>query len=139
MNYLKKLLLLILLPLIITSCARYEVVDRNIDKETRTISISYKYFQKDKQKIINQKYNKKYNKWLEAKCGNGGAFESCAPDEIVFTKKASMIINILKKSENNGDRNIESSTGNQNNSDQNEAPPGGEPGEPGECEGDEGC
>ena len=139
MTYLKKLLLLILLPLIITSCARYEVVDSNIDKKTRTISISYKYFQKDKQKIVNQKFNKKYNKWFEAKCGNGGAFESCAPDEIVFTKKASMMINFLNKSENNGNRNIDQSTGNQNNLNQNDAPPEGEPGEPGECEGDDGC
>ncbi len=136
MTYLKKLLLLTVLPLILTSCARYEVVGSNFDKKTRSISITYKFFQKDKQKIINQKFSEKHNKWFDAKCGNGGAFENCATDEIVFTKKALVMIYWLNKSENNGSRNIEPSTVNQNNRDHNDAPLGGEPGE---CDGDDGC
>ena len=121
MTFLKNLLLLICISFIFTSCVRYEVIDRNKDKETRSISINYKFSQKNKQKIINQKFNKKFNIWLEAECGNGDVFENCAKDEIVFTNKSLMKLNFLKKSENNDNRNKALSTGNLNNSAQNES------------------
>ena len=83
---------------IFTSCAKIDVVNLDIEKKIRTVN--YTNYKSKKIISINQKYNPKYNKWLEAKCTNGSSLENCPMNMIVFTKESLMTIHLLKDSEN---------------------------------------
>ena len=70
---------------LITSCAKIQVVDINNDNDTRTVKLIY---DNGDTKIVNQKLDLNSGSWFEAECFDKTFlfFKDCPVSKVVFTK-----------------------------------------------------
>ena len=70
---------------LITSCAKIQVVDINNDNDTRTVKLIY---DNGDTKIVNQKLDLNSGSWFEAVCFDKTFlfFKDCPASKVVFTK-----------------------------------------------------
>ena len=70
---------------LITSCAKIQVVDINNDNDTRTVKLIY---DNGDTKIVNQKLDLNSGSWFEAECFDKTFlfFKDCPASKVVFTK-----------------------------------------------------
>ena len=105
--------------ILISSCAKMEVVNFNKDNNTRTVKFTY---DNGKTKIINQKLHLKSNNWFEAICYDKvfKLFKDCPNNKIDFTKVGKMQISQLENSKNKSSNNQQQSSNNQQQSSNNQ-------------------
>ena len=87
------------MSILMSSCAKIEVVDFNKNNSTRTIKFTY---ENGKTRLVNQKLHLKSNNWFEADCFDEGLerFIACPDNKIEFTKVGKMQIAQLENREN---------------------------------------
>jgi hypothetical protein len=135
MKFFYNLILVMILTIIFSSCAKLDIVELNKGKNARVISLTYN--NSGEVKLINQKYNTKNNVWFEAKCEDENIlFINCSKEKIFFTKLALTKINFLEESKRDSINNDVSQEGSSENDKSEEKPPEDYNEQPsGECEG----
>ena len=70
---------------LITSCAKIQIVDINNDNDTRTVKLIY---DNGDTKIVNQKLDLNSGSWFEVECFDKSfvLFKDCPANKVVFTK-----------------------------------------------------
>ena len=92
MKKFKHTILVIFLSCLIFACSKMQVIEGN--NMHRTVKFTNN---SGVSKIINQKFNSNYNKWISAECANKDySFKECPNDEIVYTKFGKMQIRLMK-------------------------------------------
>ncbi|MDC1114565.1 hypothetical protein OAS60_00735 [Candidatus Pelagibacter sp.] len=77
-------LIFLSLSVLISSCAKMQLVELNKDNNTRTIKFTY---QNGKSKLVNQKFYSNSNIWIEAICTEKNKkFNKCSSNKIDFTQ-----------------------------------------------------
>ena len=86
------------ISILMSSCAKMEIVEINKDKKTRTIKFTKK---NGKIKLINQKLHVKSNTWFEAICYDEviKQLKNCPDNKIDFSKVGKMLILQLENRE----------------------------------------
>jgi hypothetical protein len=82
--------IVLILSILISSCAKMQLVELNKDNNTRTIKFTY---QNGKSKLVNQKFHSNSNSWVKAICTDKSEqFKNCPYDKIDFTKEGKIQI-----------------------------------------------
>jgi len=86
------------ISILMSSCAKMEIVEINKDEKTRTIKFTKK---NGKIKLINQKLHLKSNTWFEAICNDEAVkqLKNCPDNKIDFSKVGKMLILQLENRE----------------------------------------
>ena len=109
-------IIVLFVSILISSCAKIEIVDFDKDKNTRTIKFTY---ENGKTKIVNQKFHLKSGNWFEVICHDKifKILKDCPDNKIDFTKVGKMQIAELEINKQQSSSNEEQSYSNEEEND----------------------